>query len=213
MLWAGPCNGFPMVAIGIVKASFGIRGLQSHNNMGYFSFWTYYKHDVTRTYFTNVLQLTTRIGFITKKKGTNHTGISSATVSVTFTITAHNLPALCTRNLIFVRTRGVVSSPDSVGRPIFFNLPKQLQHIFFCDRLAVGEVTIPNALECSLSISRLSTIQRSIDQNGDIPPGDGGPVHRTIWEQAKFSRFVTGGGICLPSSFSHGGDLLSDSYE
>ena len=55
MLWIGPCNGFSMVAISVMKAAFGIGGLQCYNHMSRFPLWADYKHDITRTYLANIL--------------------------------------------------------------------------------------------------------------------------------------------------------------
>ena len=37
MLFFEPCNGLPMIAIGIVKTPFTIREFQSYDGMGHFS--------------------------------------------------------------------------------------------------------------------------------------------------------------------------------
>ena len=148
-----------MIAIGIVKTPFTIRGFQSYNNMGHFSLWADYKYDVTRTYFTNVLQLTTWIRFIPENKRINHASISSTSIYITDTIMKCDAISLCARDFILVGIRSIMSPPNRTSRPIFLNLAEQFQHIFFCDRLAIRQVAIPNTWNCySRSISRIDTI-------------------------------------------------------
>lgn len=48
MLIAGPCNNFAVVAIGIMKSTIFVWRLQGNNHMPHFSFWTYYKYNISR---------------------------------------------------------------------------------------------------------------------------------------------------------------------